>query len=134
MEDRRQRTGKKRFFYNIDDKIDHVAKSKTTKMILDFCVDESVNIKPFAVKGKKEVGATTRFLSRKMLMFAKLSLMSFIYNILETFCFAGEKVKKIYEKYQIEDVYIYHILTDTDSASLKFVFRSNATSEIPDTK
>ena len=44
MEDRRKRTGKKTFFYNIDDKIDHVAKSKITKIILGFCVDESVSI------------------------------------------------------------------------------------------
>ena len=57
MEDRRKQTGKKGSFYNIDDKIDHVAKPKTTKMILDFCVDESVSIKSFAVKEKKEVGA-----------------------------------------------------------------------------
>ena len=60
--------------------------------------------------------------------------MSFIYDILETFCFPNKKVKLIYEKYQIETVYIYHILTDTDSTSLKFVFISNAASEIPNTK
>ena len=95
MEDRRKRRGKKGSFYNIDDKIDHVAKSKTTKMILGFYVDESVSIKSFAVKEKKEVEAKTIFLSRKMLMLAKLSLMSFIYDILETFCFPDEKVKKI---------------------------------------
>ena len=53
MEDRRKRAGEKRSFYNVDDKIDHVAKSKTTKMILDFCVDESVSIKSFAAKEKK---------------------------------------------------------------------------------
>ena len=90
--------------------------------------------KSFAVKEKKEVGTTARFLSGKMLIFAKLSLMSFIYDILETFCFPDEKVKKIYEKYQMEDVYIYHILTDRDSTSRKFVFISNAASEIPNTK
>ena len=95
MEDRRKRRGKKGSFYNIDDKIDHVAKSKTTKMILGFYVDESVSIKSFAVKEKKEVEAKTIFLSGKMLMLAKLSLMSFIYDILETFCFPDEKVKKI---------------------------------------
>ena len=68
-------------------------------------------------------------------MFAKLSLMSFIYEILETFCFPDEKIKKIYENYQIKDVYIYHILTDADSStSLKFVFISNTANEIPDTK
>ena len=61
-------------------------------------------------------------------MSAKLSLMSFIYNILETFCFPDKKVKKIYEKHQTEDVYIYHILTDTDSSSIKFARK------IPDTK
>ena len=82
-------------------------------MILDFCVDESVSIKSFAVKGKKKVRTTTRFLSGKVLMFKKLSLMSFICDILETFCFPDKKVKKIYEEYQIENVYIYHILTDT---------------------
>ena len=52
MEDRRKRTGKITSLYNIADKIDHVAKYKTTKMILDFCVDESVSIKSFAVKEK----------------------------------------------------------------------------------
>ena len=53
MEDRRKRAEEKRSFYNVDDKIDHVAKSKTTKMILHFCVDESVSIKSFAAKEKK---------------------------------------------------------------------------------
>ena len=67
-------------------------------------------------------------------MFAKLSLMSFICDTLETFCFPDKKVKNIYQKYQIENVYIYHILTDTDSTSLKFVFISNAAIEIPDSK
>ena len=90
--------------------------------------------KSFAVKEKKEVGTTARFLSGKMLIFAKLSLMSFIYDILETFCFPDGKVKKIYEKYQIEGVYIYHILTDRNSTSQKFVFTNNAASEIPNTK
>ena len=64
-------------------------------------------------KEKKQVRSTTRFLSGKVLMFAQLSLMSFICDILETFCFPNNKLKKIYDKYQIENVYIYHILTDT---------------------
>ena len=33
-----------------------------------------------------------------------------------------KKFKKIYDKYLIEKVYIYHILTDTDSTSLQFLF------------
>lgn len=50
-----------------------------------------------------------------MLMFGKLSLMSFIYDMLETFCFPGNEVQKIFQKYMIEKVYIYHVLTNTDS-------------------
>ena len=37
-----------------------------------------------------------------MLMFGKLSLMSFINDMLETFCFPGNEVQKIFQKYMIE--------------------------------
>ena len=53
-------------------------KSKATKVIVDFCADESASIKSFAIKKNDQVKVTTRFLSGKMLMFAKLPLMSFI--------------------------------------------------------
>lgn len=56
-------------------------------MIVDFCAEEAIIIKSIAVKERQEVQVTTRFLPGKMLMFAKLSLMSFIYEVLETFCF-----------------------------------------------
>ena len=63
-------------------------------------------------------------------MFAKLSLMSFVYEMLETFYFPDEKVRKIYDEYLIEKVYMYHILTDTDSTSLQFLFISDSISDI----
>ena len=44
-------------------------------------------------------------------MFAKLTLMSFIYDLVETFFF-NDTVKKIYKTYDIEKNYIYHVLTD----------------------
>ena len=42
--------GKKRTFYEIEQKIDNVLKSKTTKVIVDFCAEESASIKSFAIK------------------------------------------------------------------------------------
>ena len=48
-------------------------------------------------------------------MLAKLSLMSFIYEMLEIFYFPDKKVQKFFDKYLIEKVYIYHVLADTDS-------------------
>ena len=67
-------------------------------------------------------------------MFAKLSLMSFIYEMLETFSFPDKKVWEIFKKYQIEKVHIYHVLTDTDSAYLKFMFVSYPNSDMLESK
>ena len=67
-------------------------------------------------------------------MFAKLSLKSFVYDLVETFCFPDETVKGIFKKYKIEKVDIFHTLTDTDSTSLKFIFISNLGSELPESK
>ena len=64
-------------------------------MIVDFNCEESASIKSFAIKKNDQVRVTTRFLSGKMLMFAKLSLMSFIYEIIETFCFPEKKFQQI---------------------------------------
>ena len=56
-----------------------------------------------------------------MLMFAKLSLKSCIYDLTETFMFPNQKTKRNYDKYQIDYVDVYQILTDTDSTSLQFL-------------
>ena len=73
-------------------------------------------------------------MSGKLLMSAKLSLKSSIYEITETFCFPKENVKKIYKKYVIERVEIFHALTDRDSTSLKLIFISDPNSETPEDK
>ena len=99
-------------------------------MIVDFCDEEAASIKSFATKEKEKIQVTTKFLSGKMLMFAKLSLMSFIYEMLERFCFPNEKAKEIYNKYLIEKVYMYHVLTNTDSTCLQFLFISDPKSDI----
>ena len=53
-------------------------------------------------------------------MFAKLSLMNFIYEMIEKFWFPDKNVQQNYDKYLIEKVHISHMLTDTDSACLQF--------------
>ena len=68
---------KKRKFQDIDSKIADVVDSRKTKMFLEFNNHQSASIKSFLVKKNDCVKVTTRFLSGKMLMFAKFSLMSF---------------------------------------------------------
>ena len=83
MEENKKHCGAKTAFHDIGKKIEDVSKLETTKRISEFCPEESVSFKSFATKEKQEVHLTTRFLFGKMLMFAKLSLVSFIYELLE---------------------------------------------------
>ena len=102
-----------------------------TKTIIDFNNCESASIKSFTVKKKNEVKVTSQFMSSKLLMFAKLWLKSFIYDLTETFCFASQLVQEIYKKYKIERIEMCHILTDTDSIALHFIIISDPNSYVP---
>ena len=59
-------------------------------MVVQFNDHESASVKSFAVKNRSNVKVKTRFISGKLLMFAKLSLKSFIYHLVETFWFPDE--------------------------------------------
>ena len=97
------------------------------KLMIEFNNSESSAIKHIAVKSKNNIQCTTRFMSGKLLMFTKLSLKSVIYSLAELLSFPEENqlVKKIYDKYLIERILVYHILTDTDSISLQFIVISS---------
>ena len=100
---------------------------RKNKTMIEFNNLESSAIKHIAVKSKTNIKCMTRFLSGKLLMLAKLSLNSFIYSLAELLSFPEENrlVKKIYDKYLIEKILVYHILTDTDSISLQFIVISS---------
>ena len=69
--------------------------SKITKMILEFNNQEAASIKSFAIKKSDHVKVRSFFI-RENAMFAKLLLMSFIYEMLETFCFPDKKRQIIF--------------------------------------
>ena len=69
-------------------------------------------------------------MSGKLLMFTKLSLKSFIYSLIELLLFPEKNrlVQEIYDRHQIERIFVYHILTDTDSTSLQYLVVSSVQS------
>ena len=85
---------KKRKLKTIEEKILECSNLRKTKMTMEFNNGESASIKPFAVKKKNVIRATTRFMSGKLLMFTKLSLKSFIFELSEILSFPDETVKK----------------------------------------
>ena len=92
------------------------------KSIIDFDQEHASSIKSLVVENKSSVPLTTRFMRRNMLMFAKISLQSFVYHMVDVFWFSDEVVQKIFEKYKTQRCFLYQNLTDTDSTSLFFVF------------
>ena len=89
--------------------------------MIDF--DNDCNsIKSVIVSGNTTVDVSTQFIKGKMLMFAKVSLKSFVYDIIDVFSFPDEKVRAAYNQYDIQECFLYLNLTDTDSCSMFFVF------------
>ena len=58
-------------------------------------------MKYLAIKKETKVNLTTRFLNRKMLMFSKTSIQSFVYDLIDVFMFRDDVVQVIYEKSEI---------------------------------
>ena len=54
-------------------------------------------------------------------MFSKVSIKSFVYDIIDVFMFPNEEIKKNYQKYKINKCLVEQNLTDTDSPSIFFV-------------
>ena len=69
-------------------------------------------------------------------MFAKLSLKSFIYSLIGLLTFPEKNsiVSKIFDKYEIERIFCYHVLTNTDSILLQFIIISDPSSTFPECK
>ena len=71
------------------------------KGLMDFDEEYSASIKSFSIQKNTKIDLTARFLNGKMLMFSKVSIKSFVYNIIDVFMFPNEEIKKIYQKYKI---------------------------------
>ena len=123
---------KKRKFNNspVIASIEKIFDIRKNKMIIEFNDHKSSAVKLISVKNESVIKCTTRFMSGKLFMFAKLSLKSFIYSLVELLHFPEENpiVAAIYEKCKIDEIRCYQILTDTDNTSIQFIVISDPSS------
>ena len=119
----KEKNGKKRkLTKDIEMQLSGMTKNRKIKTMIDFDKRESNSIKSIVVNSSTTVDVSNRFCKEKMLMFAKMSLKSFVYNIIDVFCFPDDKVKGIFDKNDIEKCFLYLNLTDADSCSMFFIF------------
>ena len=69
-----------------------------------------------------------------MLMFIKVSIKSFVYDLIDTFIFPNAKIQEIYKKYKVNHCYLDQNLTNTDSTSMFFVFICDLNSNMREDK
>ena len=87
-------------------------------------------LRQLLVKKQTTVKVSTRFISSKLLINAKISLASFIYNCLDSFYFPNEETQKIYDEHKILKVLPYLLMTDTDSALLRSIVIADKTCDL----
>ena len=118
----KEKKSKKRKIKDVNIQIDDAIKNKKIKTKIDFDKNKCNSIKSIIVKTDTNIDVSSRFIKGKMLMFAKLSLKSFVYDMIDVFCFPNNEIQEIYDYYRIEKCFLYQNLTNTDSKSLYFIF------------
>ena len=83
----KEKKSKKRKIKDADLQIDEAVKNKKIKTMIEFDKNECNSIKSIVIKGNTTIDVSSRFIKGKMLIFAKLSLKSFVYNMIDVFCF-----------------------------------------------
>ena len=63
------------------------------------------SIKSIIVSRNATVDVSTRFIKGKILMFAKVSLNSFVYDIMDVFIFSDEEVRAVYNHMTLKNVF-----------------------------
>ena len=121
---------KRKTLHNYSERMDAANKDRKVKTIIDFIDQDTASIKALGVKTNEKVKITTRFIKGKMLMFSKVSLKAFIYDLIATFCFPDDDIQELYVRNDILKCFLYLILTDTDSYAIKFLFVSDLKSKI----
>ena len=108
-------------------------RNQKIKSLIDFDEEYWSSIKSIAVQQDVKVNLATRFLNEKMLMFSKVSMKRFVYNLIDVFMFPNEEIKKIYDEYNVQRCLCQN-LTDTDSSSVFFAFICDSSSSVDERK
>ena len=79
-------------------------RNQKVKSLIDFDEEYSSSVKYLALEKDVKINLTTRFLNGKMLMFSKVSIKSFVYNLIDVYMFPNEETTKIYSECKIQNI------------------------------
>ena len=99
--------GKRSKVLNYEERLEEAYSDKSYTSVQDLEAEGVSSVKAIACKKQTAVKVSTRYLFSKLLINSKISLGSFIYDCIDTFCFPEEKTLLVYGKYQIIKVLPY---------------------------
>ena len=82
----------KRTIVDYMDRQEQAQKNNKTKRMIDLDEEHTNSIKFLSIEKKLSVTLATRLMKDRMLMFAKTSLQSFVYDMTDAFCFSNQFV------------------------------------------
>ena len=86
---------KKRKLVDYVDRKNEALTNQNVKSLIDFEEEYSCSIRSIAIEKSSKINLTTRFLNGKMLMFSKVSIKSFIYDLIDVFIFPNSEIQEI---------------------------------------
>ena len=105
---------------NFEDHLEEGYTNKSYTFVQEFEKEGINSVKAVACK-KQTYVKVSRYISSELLINAKTSLGSFIYDCINTFPFPNEETPKLYAHHKIIKLLPYLLMTDTNSASLEFI-------------
>ena len=134
LDQNKKKIKKSATLYDHVDRKNKALTSQSVKCLIDFDEEYSCSIKSIDIEKNSKIKLTIQFLNGKVLMFSKVSIKSFFYDLIDIFMFLNSEIQKIYAKYKINRCYLDQNLTDTDSTSMFFVFICDLGSNVREDK
>ena len=109
--DQKKRKKKKRAtLVDYVDRKNEALTNQRIKSLIDFDEEYQCSIRAIAIEKSSKI-----FLNGKILMFSKVFIKSFVYDLIDIFMSPNAEIQAIYKKYKVTCCYLYQNLTDTDS-------------------
>ena len=92
MSYKRKKKKKRAKLVDFVDRKNEAFTNQKVKSLIDFDEEYSSSIRSIATEKSSKINLTTRFLNGKMLILSKVSIKSFVYNLIDIFVFPDQEI------------------------------------------
>ena len=102
LEKKKNKNKKRLNLLHFSERKSKALRNQKVKAWIEFDEEYSSNIKSLAIKQSHIINLTARYLNGKIFIFSKVSIKSFLYDLINVFMFPNEEIKKIYAEFKVD--------------------------------